>query len=140
MLRKTFAVMLSGLLLLTTLGSQQVWAQTPSDTQAAEKLRARVQKIGIGPNARVAVQLRNHSRLRGYISSSDQDSFTVIDSQTGTSKTMSYADASTVKKAGGGGSLKPWLILGGVAAAVGVTWLIVKPALCDGGAQTRGPC
>jgi len=140
MLRKTFAVMLSGLLLLTTLGFQHVGAQTPRDTQAAEKLRAKVQKLGIGPNARVEVQLRDNSRLKGYISTSDQDSFTVNDSQTGASKTLSYADASTVKKAGSGGSLKPWLILGGVAAAVGVTWLIVKPALCDGGAQTRGPC
>jgi hypothetical protein len=32
------------------------------------------------------------------------------------------------------------LIVGGIAAGAITTWLIVKPAVCDGGAQTRGVC
>jgi hypothetical protein len=32
------------------------------------------------------------------------------------------------------------VILGSVVGGALVTWAIVKPALCDGGAQTRGPC
>ena len=32
------------------------------------------------------------------------------------------------------------LIGGAVAGGLIVGWLIVKPALCDGGAQTRGLC
>lgn len=138
MLRKTFAILLSGMLLITAFGFQHVLAQTVSDTQAATKMRSRVEKIGVGPRARVEVTLRDNSQLKGYISAADQDSFTVLDNNTGATRTVSYADASGVKKLGGGS--KNWLILGAAVVGAVVTWIIVKPVLCDGGAQTRGPC
>ena len=140
MFRRTFAIMLSGILLVTAFGFQHVLAQTANDTQASEKIRARVQKIGVGPNARVEVKLRDNTQLKGYISAAEQDSFTVTDSKTGSTRTVSYADASGVKKLGGGLSAKSWIILGAAVVGAVVTWIIVKPALCDGGAQTRGPC
>lgn len=94
----------------------------------------------MGENARVEVRLRDNTQLKGYLNDADQDSFTVVDSQTGSSKTVSYADTSSVKKVGSGISAKTWIILGAAAVGAAVTWVIVKPALCDGGAQTRGPC
>jgi small nuclear ribonucleoprotein (snRNP)-like protein len=132
--------MLSGILLVTAFGFQPALAQTGNDTQAVEKVRARVQKIGVGRNARVEVKLRDNTQLKGYISAADQDSFTVIDSKTGSIRTVSYADSSSVKKAGSGLSAKTWIILGAAVVGTAVTWVIVKPVLCDGGAQTRGPC
>lgn len=140
MFRRTFAMMLSGIILLTAFGFQHVRAQGGNDQQAFEKIRAKVQKIGVGRNARVEVRLRDSTQLKGYISNADQASFTVVDSKAGSSKTVSYADTSSVKKAGGGLSAKTWIILGAAAAGAVVTWIIIKPALCDGGAQTRGPC
>jgi len=133
-------MMLSGILLVTAFGFQHVVAQTASNTQAVERLRTKVQKIGTGPNARIEVNLRDKTQLKGYISAADQESFTVTDRKTGSTRTVSYADASGVKKLGGEVSSKTWIILG--AAVVGgiVTWVIVKPVLCDGGAQSRGPC
>jgi len=133
-------MMLSGILLVTAFGFQHVVAQTASNTQAVERLRTKVQKIGTGPNARIEVNLRDKTQLKGYISAADQESFTVTDGKTGSTRTVSYADASGVKKLGGEVSSKTWIILG--AAVVGgiVTWVIVKPVLCDGGAQSRGPC
>ncbi|HEY8186587.1 MAG TPA: hypothetical protein VIF64_10975 [Pyrinomonadaceae bacterium] len=139
MFRGTFAIMLSGILLVTAFGLQQVLAQT-NDTEATEKVRTKVQKIGIGPNARVEVKLRDKTPLKGYISAADQDSFTVLDNKTGSTRTVSYADTSSVKKASSGWSSKNWIILGAAVVGAAVTWAIVKPALCDGGAQTRGPC
>ncbi len=117
-----------------------VLAQTASDTQAVETMRTKVQKIGVGPNARIEVNLWDKTQLKGYVSAADQESFTVTDRKTGSTRTVSYADASGVKKLGGEVSSKTWIILG--AAVVGgiVTWVIVKPVLCDGGAQSRGPC
>lgn len=140
MYRRIFAMMLSGLLLLTAFGFQHAGAQSTNDEHATEKIRTKVQKIGVGGNARVEVKLRDNTQLKGYIRDADQDSFTVFDSQTGASKTVSYADTSTVKKAGSGLSSKTWIILGATAVGAVVTWIIIKPALCDGGAQTRGPC
>jgi len=140
MLKRTFATMLSGLLLLATFGFQGTRAQTLSDQQATEKIRTRVVKMGVGVNARVAVKLRDNSQFKGYISDAGQDSFTVVESGSGSSKTISYADTQSVKKAGSGISAKTLIIMGAVAAGAAVTWVIVKPAICDGGAQTRGPC
>lgn len=140
MFRKTLTVMLSGLLLFTVFGFQPVRAQTANDHQATEKIRTKVQKIGVGSNARVEVKLYDSTQLKGYIENSDQDSFTVVDGRTGASKTVAYSDTSSVKKAGSGISTKTWIILGAAVVGAAVTWVIVKPALCDGGAQTRGPC
>ena len=140
MFTRTFAIMLSGLLLLTAFGFQGAGAQSLRDQQATEKIRTKVLKIGVGTNARVAVKLRDNTQLNGYISDAGQDSFTVVERQTGSSKTISYADASSVKKAGSSMSAKPWIILGAAVVGAAVTWAVVKPAVCDGGAQTRGPC
>jgi hypothetical protein len=132
--------MLSGLLLLTALGFQGAGAQSLGDQQATEKLRTRVLKIGVGMNARVQVKLRDNTQLNGYISDAGQDSFTVVEKQTGSSKTVSYADTLSVKKGGSGVSGKTWMILGAAVVGAAVTWAIVKPVVCDGGAQSRGPC
>lgn len=140
MFRRTFAILLSGLLLLTAFGFQGAGAKSLDDQQATEKIRTKVLKMGVGVNARVAVKLRDNTQLNGYISDAGQDSFTVVERGTGFNKTVSYADTQSVKKAGSGVSVKTLIILGAVAAGAAVTWVVVKPVLCDGGAQTRGPC
>ena len=140
MFRRIFTIMLSGLLLLSASGFQSAGAQSLVDQQATEKIRTKVLKMGVGMNARVQVKLIDNTQFSGYISAADQDSFTVVERGTGSSKTVSYADTQSVKKAGSGVSAKTLLILGAVAAGAAVTLMVVKPALCDGGAQTRGPC
>ena len=113
-------------------------AQTTLDTQI-ESTRSKVEKLRAGGNSKIEVKLRDKTKIKGYITGVDQDSFIVSDSKTGTTQTLTYAEVSEVKKSGGS-SMKPWLILGAVAAGVGITWAIVKPAVCDGGGQTRGIC
>jgi hypothetical protein len=140
MLRRMFAIMLSGLLLLTAFGLQGAGAQSVSDQKATEKIRTKILKMGVGVNARVEVKLRDNTQMKGYISDSNQDSFTVVESGTGASRTVFYSDTLTVKKAGSGVSAKTWIIVGAAAVGAAVTWAIVKPAICDGGAQSRGPC
>ena len=140
MIRRTFAIMLSGMILLAAFGFQHARAQSLGDSRATEKTRSKVLKMGVGVNARVEVKLKDNSQFRGYISDATQDSFTVVEKTSGSSKTVSYSDASSVKKAGSGWSAKSWIILGAVAVGAAVTWVVVKPALCDGGAQTRFPC
>lgn len=127
------------MLFATSAGLQSVWAQT-NDTAAAAKARAKVESMGLGSSAKVEVKLMDQTKLKGYLSAKERDSFTVTDSKTGASSTVRYAEVVEVKKAGGGFSTKGWLILGAVAAGAVTTWFIVKPVLCDGGAQSRGPC
>ncbi len=141
MFRKTFAMMLAAIVLLTAFGFQRASANSAAAQLATEKIKSQVQKIGWGPNAKVEVKLRDGSQYKGYIKESDDNTFTVVENQSGADKTFSYVDTASVKKASGGGlSMKTWLIIGAAAAGTVATWLIVKPVLCDGGAQSRGPC
>ncbi len=133
MFKRILATTLSGILLALTFGVQPTGAQTTNNAEAGQ-VRAKVQSIGAGPKARVEVKLRNKTRLKGYVNGSGLDSFTVINSQTGATETVAYADVAEVKKSGGLKTLT-WVILGGAAVAavvVGVT--VIRPAVCDGGA------
>lgn len=140
MARRIFVIMLSSFILLASIGFQQVGAQSLKDQQTTEKIKTKVQKIGVGTNARVDVKLRDNTQLKGYIAEANQDSFTVVERQTGSTRTVSYADTSSVKKSGSGLSTKHWIIIGAAVVGAAVTWAVVKPAFCDGGAQTRFPC
>ncbi|MDQ2936274.1 MAG: hypothetical protein M3R67_02075 [Acidobacteriota bacterium] len=135
MLKKTFALMLSGILLFVAFGLQSARAQTPADAQRADKARVKIQRTGLGREARVEVKLLNNTKLKGYVSSANQDSFTVTDPKSGSLTTVAYADVAQVKKPGSGLSPLTWGIIAGAAAAaiiVGIT--VIKPVVCDGGA------
>jgi hypothetical protein len=109
-------------------------------TTEIEKVRAKVQVLATAKDSQVQVKFRDQTKLKGYIGSVDPLSFTLRDPKTGTSQSIAYSEVESVSKAGSGISTKTWLIIGGVAAGAVTTWLIVKPAVCDGGAQTRGVC
>jgi hypothetical protein len=132
--KKIFATSLSGILFSLTCGVQPTGAQTINNAEAAQ-VRTKVQSIGAGPKARVEVKLRNKSKVKGYVSGSGSDSFTIISSQTGSTETVAYADVAEVKKSGGGLKTLTWIILAGVAVtAVVVGATVIRPAVCDGGA------
>ena len=109
------------------------------NADVATKIRANVQSLSVNRDQKVEVRLRDKTKLKGLITSVEADSFNITDSKNGSSETIAYADVVQVKKASKGFSTK-WLILGGVGAAAIVTWIVVKPAVCDGGAQSRGVC
>ena len=105
-----------------------------------EKTRSKVQTLSASPDQQVEVKFRDKTKVKGYITSVTPVSFTLRDAKSNTSQSIAYSEVDSIAKASGGISTKTWLIVGGVAAGVVTTWLIVKPAVCDGGAQTRGIC
>ena len=106
----------------------------------SEKIRAKVQTLSTSKDSQVEVKFRDRTKLKGFIESVEPVSFKLRDPKDGTSQSIAYSEVDSVSKASNGISTKTWLILGGVAAGAVTTWLIVKPAICDGGAQSRGPC
>jgi hypothetical protein len=133
--RKTIVVMLTVILLNTCFGIQSLRAQTGKDAAEIEKARATVQQLGVGQAARVEVKLKDNTKMKGYISATGEDSFTVVDSRTNIPQTLAYTDLKQVKKPGSNFSMRTIAIIGAVVAAaviVGVT--VVKPVACDGGA------
>ena len=136
MLKKHFAFLLS--VTITALSfTFTTNAQTTADVQ---KIRSKVQTLSVNRDKKVEVKLRDTTKVKGYITSVDQDSFGLSNSAGGSADTIAYSDVVDVKNSGGGLSSKSWFIIGGVAAGVITTWVIVKPAVCDGGAQSRGIC
>ena len=127
-------------ILLALIPGLPVRAETISQLQATEKARASILKLGVGRTSRVEIKLNDQGKVKGYISDAGQDRFSVTDLQTGSSQSIAYSDVAEVKKPGGGPSTRTWIIIGGAAAATVIVGIIVKPAFCDGGAQTRFPC
>jgi hypothetical protein len=113
---------------------------TAQSTAAIEKIRAKVQTLSASRDSQVQVKFRDQTKVKGYIDSVGPVTFTLRDPKDGTSQSIAYSEVDSVGKAGDGISTKTWLILGGVAAGAVTTWMVVKPAVCDGGAQTRGIC
>jgi len=138
--KKISTLLVSASILATSLAFQSAQAQAGRDPDAAAKARVKVEKLDAGSNAGVEVKLQDGTKLKGYVSAREQDSFTVTDRKTGASSVVRYAEVSEVKKSGGGLSTKSWIIIGSAIAGTVVTWIVVKPAFCDGGAQTKFPC
>jgi len=138
-LTKRYAAAIALSLIITALNlslPSQATAQSNSDI---ERVRARVQVLSASRDSQVEVRFRDKTKVKGYITSVEPVSFNLREPKAGTSQSIAYSEVDSVSKAGGV-STKTWLIIGGVAAGVVTTWLIVKPAVCDGGAQTRGIC
>lgn len=135
MFRRALAIMVAGILWSPVLGSQTAGAQTREAGGSAERARAAVQKLGVGPRSRVEVKMQDGTKLKGPISEAGDDTFTITDSKTGAPRTLAYVDVARVKEPGGGLSARTWIIIGAAAVAavvVGVT--VIEPILCDGGA------
>lgn len=139
MFKKSFVIATACLFLMAFIGFP-ARAETPQDVQNQSKVKAKVQELGVGSNSRVEIKLKDQTKLKGHISAIADDSFTLTDSKSGAAQKVSYSDVSELKKGGGGISTKTWIIIGAVGAGAITTWLIAKPAVCDGGAQTRFPC
>lgn len=138
MIKRHLAIALSAIITAMSLAFPAT-ASAQTTTQI-EKIRAEVQVLAASKDLQVQVKFRDDTKLKGYIDSVDPVSFKLRDPKNGTSQSIAYSEVESVSKASSGVSTKTWLIVGGIAAGAITTWLIVKPAVCDGGAQTRGVC
>ena len=138
MIKAHLAITLS--VIITALSFGLPATATAQSTAEIEKIRAKVQVLSASRDSQVQVTFRDRTKVKGYINSVEPVTFTLRDPKDGTSQSIAYSEVDSISKASSGISTKTWLILGGVAAGAVTTWLIVKPAVCDGGAQTRGIC
>jgi hypothetical protein len=72
-------------------------AQARNEQELAQKIKAKVEKIGSGPKARVEVKLVDGDKVKGYISEVRADHFVVTDKKTGGVTTIAYAQAKQVR-------------------------------------------
>jgi hypothetical protein len=98
MFKKVIAVTLAGLM-INVAGVRFAYADEKEENQIrfVEKVKVSVQKLGTGEAARVKVQLRDKTMLEGYISTADDEGFTVTNSKTGMAIEVAYPQVKSVK-------------------------------------------
>jgi hypothetical protein len=93
LIKKHFAFLLSATLLVASVSlATTTHGQSVTSDQAAEKLRSDVQKLRVNHDKIVEVRLRDKTKVKGYVTNVETDSFTVRDSKTATMHTFSYSD------------------------------------------------
>lgn len=98
------------------------------------KLKAEVEKRLSKKEARVKVKLRNGSQVKGRITQSSDNGFTLTDEKTGSHSDLAYTDVLEVE---GRGMSKKKKIL--IATGIGVGVLITVVALTFRNLEIRGP-
>lgn len=97
-------------------------AQQPSaDAHTIERVKTRVAQTGTGSDARVEVRLYDGRKVKGYIYTTETDSFTVIDERTGVATNISYSQVQQIKTPALSGDKKRLvkiLVMVGVAAGL----------------------
>jgi hypothetical protein len=97
MLKRICSVVLTALLLQSVAVPAFAKSDPEKDARRAEKVRTQIAKMGTGKDARVRLELRDKTKLEGYISEASAESFVVTDSA-GKTTTIAYPQ---VKKARG---------------------------------------
>jgi len=119
-LGKHFSFLLVGLLVFNSLVAQ---ATPTEDVFRTAKVKATVQKRGIGEKSKVKVRLRNKKEeVKGYISKIEDASFDVTDKTTGQATTILYVDVERVQGSGLSKGAKIGIIAGAAVTIVAIVF------------------
>lgn len=119
MIKKSLSLALVCLLLITA-NASFVSAQTNNDEALAAKIKTAVAARGTGEKKRVKVEKKDGTKLKGYVSQADEDSFTIVDSTTKQNVELAYADVAKVKNRQSRGDKIAGIIIIGAAATAGI--------------------
>lgn len=100
------------------------------DPELAGRVKTSIERLGVGPDSRVSIRLRDGRKLQGYVSAVDDQSF-VVTEKSGAATNVAYPDVTQVK----GQNLRTrWKVVIGAAVAAGIiiTLVLVRGAFCDG--------
>jgi hypothetical protein len=121
LLKRIASVVLSTLLLQAA--AVPAFSKTNAEKEArrAEKVRAQIAKLGTGKDALVRIELRDKTKLEGYVSEAGAESFVVTD-KAGVATTVAYPQVGKAR----GHNLSTGAKIGiGVGIAVGIFLLIL---------------
>ena len=121
MLKRICSVMLSALLLQAAAVPAFAGTKAEKEARRAEKVRAQVVKLGTGKDALVRVELRDKTKLEGYVSEVGDESF-VITNKAGVATVVTYPQ---VKKAQGHNLTTGEKIVIGIGIGVAIVLLIL---------------
>ncbi len=121
---KQTVLVLVALLVVNTVAVSQVTKSEQASRSA--KVKAEVQRRGIGQQSRVRVKLVSRSEVKGYISKIEDTSFEVTDKNSGQTTTISYSNVDRLKGSGLPTIAKIGIVVG---AAVLIVALVIGVSL-----------
>jgi hypothetical protein len=133
MLKKFTSLVLAALLVipLTQLQATAASPNTEKEARLAEKVKTGIAKLGVGPDARVKLKLKDKTKLAGYISSVEEEYFVVTNLDTGHATTVAYPTVAQVQ--GNNLTTKTKIIIAAaIVTGVIITLYLVRGAFCDG--------
>lgn len=120
--RISLALVCSLLLMLASVPAAAATAKEEKAAAFAAKVKTEIGKLGTGPDAQIRVKLRDKTKLSGYVSQANADSFVITDPKTGASTEVPYPNVTQAK----GKNLSTGAIIAITAAvAAGVTLLVL---------------
>ena len=66
----------------------------------AEKIKAKIARLGVGKKARAQIKLQTGEKIKGYVRSAGENDFVLTDKKSGKTTTIAYSDVDEVKKPG----------------------------------------
>ena len=121
MLKKICSVALAALLLQAVAAPALAKSAAEKESKRVETVRAKLDKLSTGKDARVKLELRDKTKLEGYISEAGPESFVVVN-KAGVATTVAYPQ---VGKAQGHNLSTGAKIAIGIGIVAGVTLLII---------------
>ena len=121
MLKRICSVLLSALLLQAAAVPAFAATKAEKEAKRAEKVRTQLSKLGTGSDARVKLELRDKTKLEGFLSEAGPNAFAVTDAS-GKTTNVEYAQ---VKKAQGHNLSTGAKIGIGIGIGAAVTVLII---------------
>lgn len=121
MLKKICSVALAALLLQVAAAPALAKSAAEKEAKRVEKIRTQFAKLGTGKDARVKLELRDKTKLEGYISEAGQESFVVVN-KAGIATMVPYPQ---IKKAQGNNLSTGAKIAIGIGIGAGITLLII---------------
>ena len=99
MIRKISSIAALALLIHAVLLAQPVCAGplTEKENRLTEKVKAGINKLGTGRDARVEIKLRDKKKIAGFIHEISDSHFAVTDLKTGETTVVAYASVTQVK-------------------------------------------
>ena len=121
MLKKICSVALVALLLQAAAAPALAKSAAEKESKRVETVRAKLAKLGTGSDARVKLELRDRTKLEGYISEAGPESFVVVN-KAGAATTVAYPQVVKAK----GHNLSTGAKIGiGIGIGAGITLLIL---------------
>ncbi|HMS42236.1 MAG TPA: hypothetical protein PKE69_18530 [Pyrinomonadaceae bacterium] len=125
---KKYLVLSIIVLVFNSVGVRLVFSQTQNEKSAKtiQKIKDEVTKIGVGEKSKVRVELLNKTKIKGYISAIDGDSFTITDKKTGATTKIEFTQTKKVKRGYGTSTAVTIAVVAGVAATAAILLTLLR--------------